>query len=572
MHARLLAALVLLAAASAGAAETRRPARARPPQKPIPSVAPAAEPLSVRPVRPRERRGRPGAVVFVAAGRAYLDAGARDGLAEGAVLSLTRAGRPVGSCTVELLSDRSATCLGEGVRPGDAFALAAPPAAARPAVLAPAVAPEEQARRLAAVEAAAFSPVEYRAARSAEVVAERIRRAGAEVALVHASWIAGDARSMHQERAEVRLAGAEIAPGWRVFLDAAGVHRTALSETERFRPADRALFLVREAQVSAREAGGRFALAAGRVLPWRVVGAGVFDGVQAGWRPSAGSEVGIFGGGMPEPETTAPTLQRATGGAYLSLEQAVGASLFRQETRLAWARTPEAGSRLEAEALGQARLARLLDLSGQVRFGFGGVAAPSRLDAARLDLGTWIGGRFSLWGSFRYQGLSLTDVPAPALFPAALRHLDAAAGWEVHPGVTVRIAGGYARDLGSRLDRGWAGPEVAAPRLFGAWGGLSAGYAEERGWLDGRSAWVQGDFQSRDRGVRAWTRLSWLSDTRPGLPSTDTVGLSMGGLGELADWLRLRLSLLARLGVPAGGEGATPDLGLSAVGALEVSY
>lgn len=565
----LLAALFALAAAApAGEAEARRPPRALPPQRPLPPAPEAAEPFSVRPVRPRERAEGPGRVVCVAAGRAYLDAGAGDGLAAGAVLALARGGRPAASCTVELLSDRSATCLGDGVRPGDAFALPAPPPAVRPAVLAQAPVPEEQARRLAAVEAAPVIPVEHRAARPAEVT-ERIRRAGAEVALVHASWRAGDARGMHQELAEVRLAGAEVAPGWRVFLDAAGVYRTALSDTERFRAADRALFLVREAQVSAREAGLPVALAAGRVLPWRVVGAGVLDGVQAGWRLPGGSEIGIFGGGMPEPETTAPTLRRATGGAYWSLAGAPGAGLLlRQETRLAWTRTPEAGSRLEAEALGEARLARVLDLSGQVRFGFGGITAPSGLDAARLDLGTRLGERFSLWGSFRYQGLSLPDLAAPALFPAASRHLDAAAGWEVHPGVTARLAGGWARDLASRLERGWAGPELAAPRLFGAWGGLSAGYVEERGWLAGRSAWVQGDFRWRGRGPSVWGRLTWLQDGMAGLPARDTLGLALGGRGEITDWLRLRLWLLTRFGT-SGGEGATSDLGVSAVGALE---
>ena len=69
------------------------------------TAAPGAEPRRV------------GTVVYATARRLYLDAGAREGLAPGQVLHLES-----GTCRVEEVSARYATCVGNG-RPGDTFAL-----------------------------------------------------------------------------------------------------------------------------------------------------------------------------------------------------------------------------------------------------------------------------------------------------------------------------------------------------------------------------------------------------------------------------------------------------------------
>ena len=63
-----------------------------------------------------------------------------------------------------------------------------------------------------------------------------------------------------------------------------------------------------------------------------------------------------------------------------------GASL-RDEGRLAVVRSPELGTRFEAETLAAATLGRALWLSGSARFGLGGDAqAPGKLDAARYSI------------------------------------------------------------------------------------------------------------------------------------------------------------------------------------------
>ena len=50
---------------------------------------------------------RAGSVRYVTEGRLYLDAGSRDGLAEGQIVQLLRGGRPSGTCKIQHVSTRT---------------------------------------------------------------------------------------------------------------------------------------------------------------------------------------------------------------------------------------------------------------------------------------------------------------------------------------------------------------------------------------------------------------------------------------------------------------------------------
>ncbi len=566
--ARAVAALLALALGSAEAAPARgrgRPARKVPVAVGSIAQTPPGPPVAAASARLHQHAPGIGTITSVAARRAYLDAGARDGLAPGQSIALARRGHPAGACTVEAVSDRSATCGGDGPLPGDTFALPAPPAAAAPAAapMPPLLSATEVDRRRAAVESAPLALVEYTGP---------LRRAGAderrlvEASFVHASYLAADAGAVHQERLEARIQGTEVLPAWRLFLDAGAAYRSN-SSSSRFRPGDSATLEVRELEIATREPDRRLALALGRVLPWGVPGSTVFDGVQLGWRGAPG-EVGIFGGAVPDPLTTSPTTSRATAGAYGALETGGAGAMLRGEGRFALVRSPELGTRLEAETLVHGWLARAVDLSGQARFGFGGDhVAPASLDAARLDVSARLAEPVWLTGSVRYVGLLVADPAAPALFPNPARHADLTASWDVASAVTLRATGGYAKDLGSGLDRGYAGPEIALPRLFGRRGGLSAGWMEETGWAGGRSLWVQGQGEPAP-GLRVLLRGSFFMDARPApLSPASTAGLAASASKDLLPWLRLRVSALGRIDVSQGAGGTLG--GLSVLAALD---
>lgn len=565
-----LAAALLLAAAPSPAGKAKGRGRgARPGRRaPIAALQPAAAaPLSLRPVAVRPLDGA-ASVRTVTAQRAYLDAGSRDGLAPGQVLALSRRGSPAGSCTVEEVTERNATCAGPGIRPGDTVPVNPRAAGSLPAQLPPRPTREEQARRLAAVRAAAYAPIESKGAMAPEPV-EAARRV--EVGLSHVTWAAVESGPIHEERVQAAIRGAEVLGGARLNLDLTAVYRPGATSSDRFLPGRETLVWLREASIGWGEMQGRYRLAAGRVLPWLLPGGPTFDGVQLGWRPIPGGEVGVFGGAVPDPMTTEPGLGRATAGAYWAWEAVSGKSLFRQEARVAWLRLEGGETRLEAEATAQAWLARRLDLSARARFGFGSYAAPGSLEAAWIDASWHEPGAFSVAGGFRYSESRLPDVAVASLLPGRTRHAWGAITWERLSWLQVRATGGLARDVASGQERSWLGPELVAPRLLGSLGGLALGYAEELGSLPGRSAWLQADLAPA-RSLRLLARASWLMDARPApLAAEHAFGLLVSGASDLSAWLRLRLSLLARYGLPLS-EAAGDNWGASALVSLEAGW
>jgi hypothetical protein len=495
-----------------------------------------------------------GSVRYVTAGRAYLDVGAAEGLSAGQELVLRRGGADAGRCRVEELALHHATCRGAAARPGDLFAYAPAPAPPAPRLLPAPPAPEELARRRAAVADAPLPLVEHRAPPGERRPGEAARRRGVEVALSHGSFLASSAGSSAVEGVDVALRALELGGGLLLDVEARAEHWPARA-TPRFRPDDDTRLNVWQAQLTA-PAGRAVTLAAGRILPREIPGSTIFDGASATLRLGR-AEVGLFGGAVPEPDTLAPTTSRAVGGAFWSVERrpSPGATL-RHEARLAAVRSPELGTRLEATLAGRAYLPAV-DASAEAQLGFGGVEAPGRLDAARADLAFRPARGVSLRGSFRHAGLEWPQPFEPPAFAGRTRAADLWAGWDVAPVLRLALVGGLARDLVTDLDRRWIGPEIGLPRLLGARGGLTVGYAEEEGWLAGRTAWAQLVARPFDR-LRLVVRGSWAHDESLGV-DRDEAGLYASAAVGLSHGLGLRLSGLGRTTV--SGEGGSTPMG-----------
>jgi hypothetical protein len=529
--------------------------------QPAPAAPVAVRPVPVRPV------DREGAVRSVVAGRAYLDAGSREGLAPGATVELRRRGQAAATCKVETVSERNAVCAGSGLRRGDTFEVRPVPGAI-PVELPPIPGAEEQARRLAAVQRAGIGLVEFKSEKVVELP-QRLRRDLVE--LSHFSWLASDTAGIHQEQLNARVYAAEAFRGSRLDLDLTAVARTAESTTERFEPGRKAQLWVRQASLSWAEAVSPWRLTAGRVLPWLVPGGPTFDGAQAGWRPRQDAELGVFGGAVADAMTTAPGADRATGGAYWSVQGTLGKSVLRNDGRLAWMRLPDSKSRLEAETTASAWIGGHLDLVGNVRFGSGDYAAPGKLDAFRVDASWFQRNWVTIYGGYRYDESRIPDDAAPALYPGRTRQASGGLSYDRLGWLVIRATGGTFRDLPSSQKRSYVGPELAAPRFFGNRGGLAAGYAEELGTWPGRSAWLQGDLGLGSR-TRLLARFSWQRDDRPSpLAANDNLGLSLAAAAELAPWLRFRLSAYGIYAIPPT-QGAPSAFGTSIQAGFEGQY
>ena len=503
----------------------------------------AAATLAAAPSAQRRATGR---VRYATAHRLYLDAGARDGLLPGSTLRLLRGDKQVSTCRIEAVSETHATCSGAG-RQGDAFALprvtAAVPAAEKAA---PPLSEAETARRGRALEAARFSKVEYRG----PAPLPAILSGRTEVQFAHTSWGSEQFGPWHEERVDVWVRGAPVAGGFALYADMSA-RRWSPPSGASVRPATRTQLYVWEAELARRPLDGGLTVALGRVRPWSIPGSTVFDGGQAGYRTKGNLEVGVFGGAVPDPSTLAPSLRRATGGAYLAMQTAGGADAsvryLRNELRLAYSDGPELGRRYEGEALAQISLGGVLDLGAQARASRS-EAGTSSLDAVAVDAGLRPFESFSLLGGFRYRGVSVMerDGVASALGGAA-RHADLTATWELASWLTLSGVSGLMKDLTNGDLRRYAGPELGLPRLFGDAGGVSVGYLEEDGWSAGRSGWVQ-VLTRRPRFLQVLLRASWFQTRTPEGLVEDELGAYAGISAQLGTAVSLRLAATGRAG------------------------
>jgi hypothetical protein len=512
------------------------------------------------PQPPRARTPGIGRVLQATATRAYLDAGADDGLAAGQVLALRRGEVEAARCTVEAVGPTHATCAGAGVRPGDTFKLSPPPAPeVKVVVLPPPPSDDELARRAAAVAAAPLVQVVDKGTGPATTLALP-RTVLGEVDFGDAYW--GESHGASWDVASLNAALHGVPLGDLVVDVDLRAERWLSRGPATFRPGDQTRLYVWQAQAAWAPADRALSLTAGRVLPWTIPGATVLDGAVVGWRRE-GTELGVFGGLVPQPDTLGPTSTRATGGAYWQVDRRLGkAVVFREEGRLAWVRSPELGDRGELETGASLHAGAALDLYASVRLGLGGTVKSSGLvDGARLEGSVRPAERLSLSGGVEYGGLAVPQSIVPAAYGTRNLRADLTASYDLGRW-RLGLVGGTSRDDVSKLDRSWVGPEVQLPTFLTPRLSLSAGYMEELGWLNGRSAYLQAVARPWDR-LRLIARTSWTHEASLGT-DRDELGLLLSSVAELNDRFGLRLSLLGRYGIdPASREGASAPLGLN---------
>jgi hypothetical protein len=506
------------------------------------------------------------AVLQMFAGRAYLDRGAADGLAVGQLIPFLRNGRAVGTCALDEVSDHFASCLAPFALKGDAYRLAkmspAPPLQPRPVSPLPASVVSQQQ---AVVEAASLPMVESKASPSGP----GLRGAVATAELAHASYatLDGGGGSFHQERLDLELRGLSIAQGFRAFVSLSALRWTR-PDTTRFRPGAPTELYVREGQVSSRELGQRWGLSAGRVQPFNAPGLFALDGVQGGWRNVRGtSELGLFGGVLPDVVTMAPTA-RVTAGAYWGLSSSGGEGdgmrLLRHEGRVSFLTGAGLSQRVEAEGLFQAWLSRTFDASADLKLATGGQA--SVLQAARVDFGARPSTSLRISGGYRYTGERDEALIAidPIAYGGRSHHADLTGAWDLSTAMTLSLTGGLARDVASALGREYVGPELSLSHLFGDAGGLSLSYLEELGWAAGRTAAAQTSVRLFRR-VQLIGRLSYFQESPQGAGSlSHELGLFLYASAPLTPWLSLKLSALGRVPIDWAIDGAvTPAINVS---------
>lgn len=522
--------------------------------------------------------GKGGRVTYVTASSAYLDVGAADGLAVGAVLELSRRKGKPGNCEVTVVAAHQATCKSERAAVGDRFTLKGPPPtpaaplAARPPL--PDAATVEAQRQLLA--AAVAPPVAYQKPRRITGPAWGTRGA---VGVRQQVWSTLGKEDSTFTRT-VLNGGVRADLGFLSGLAATGSLRLVADELQpaatRFRPADQAELYVWEAAVVLDDGRGPVLAKAGRFLPRKAPGATVIDGAQAALRLFGGSlEVGAYGGAVPDLVTLAPSLDRLTGGMTFAFDTPLGADLLLlPRARVALLATPDfSAMRAEAEAQTQFLWGTAVAAGASVRAGLDAVTAAPSFDAARLDVDVRPDATLRFGAGYRYLAPLAQDFDAAAIVPPALgaHHGQLSASWSTTPWLSLGAQGGLAADAEYGTVRGWAGPEVRLPRLLGEMGGLGVGYAEELGALAGRNGWAQVDF-SPFSVVTLWTRAAYLESEAAGDALRE--GALFAGLeAPLLPWLALRARAHALMALPALDQSAraTPTV-LAADGGAVLSW
>jgi hypothetical protein len=527
-----MSALPLLALLlSAGAPQQAQPAGL---------LAPAA---AVAPVARRVE----GKVTFATATTAYIDAGALEGVAIGQVIQLTRTGQPIGACTVRETADHSSTCTGQGVRAGDRFTVdTSVPGAPVVAKMPPVPTEEELASRNAIVTGTPVALVEAKA-QPRDVVLGQLPTVRGD--LGYAVWLASPTGPGDSQRLQldVQVNGLDAFAGFKFFADARLLQWTQRDST--YLPGSSTQLLVYDLELSQRDPKKSWSATFGRVMPWFAPGSTVFDGAQGGMRFGR-TEVGIFGGTVPDPYTTEPTLNRYTGGAYVNFEAPLGSTLLSGSARAAVVQNPSILRHYEGELLLNYWAGGVFSASGDLRMGFGDVTAPSNIDAARLALSFrpvpifWISAGFSYWG------LLMQNEEPIATYPGPSRRADGSIGVDATPWLRIAGLGGWVDDLTSGLSHTYVGPEVTFTKVLA---GLSFGYLKDLGWVTGQSAWGQVGWAPL-AGTRLTGRVSWFQTTETvgGVTSAtpaNEVGLTLNGTVGLNRWLSLRASVLVRAGI-----------------------
>ena len=526
---------------SAAEPQQAQPATPPPPAAAAPLAAPPAEPIA-----PVARRVE-GKVTFATATTAYIDAGALEGVTIGQVVRLTRGGQPSGSCTVRETADHSSTCTGQGVKVGDRFSVETTvPGAPVVAKMVPVPTEEELASRNAIVTGTPVALVESKA-QPRDVVLGQLPTYRGD--LGYALWLASPSGPGDSQRLQldVQVNGLDAFAGFKFFADARLMQWTQQDQT--YLPGSSTQLLVYDLELAQRDPRKSWSAAFGRVMPWFAPGATVFDGAQGGMRFGR-TEVGIFGGLVPDPYTTEPTTNRYTGGVYVNFEAPLGATLLSGSARAAVVQNPTVLRHYEGELLLNYWAGGVFSASGDLRMGFGDVQAPSSIDAARLSLSVRPVPIFWITAGFSYWGLTQANDEPIATYPGPSRRADGSTGVDATPWLRIALLAGWVDDLTSNLSHTYVGPEVTFTKVLA---GLSFGYLQDLGWVEGQSVWGQIGW-APGPGARLTGRLSWFQTTESiggvaSSPSSNDVGLTLNGTVALNRWLSLQASVLLRAGV-----------------------
>jgi len=500
---------------------------------------------------PSPARTVEGKVSYATATTAYLDAGSREGLAAGMTVALYRGSGSAGTCTVREVGDHFAACTGHGLHGGERFAVqTAVPAAPAVAQLAPIPSDEEQARRLAAVEATPVAMVEAAATAKKEVAIPQLPLLEADLGYGLWATNSGSATSGRLQL-DVRVSGLEAFAGFRLFADARLMQWAPYYSA--FAPGGSTQLLVYDLELAQREPGRSWTAAFGRVIPWFIPGATVMDGAQAGFKVGS-VELGAFGGLLPNPYNTEPQTNSYTGGVYANFEAPIGKTLLSGGARVAVVQDQSVMRHYEGELALNYWVGSALSLAGDLRVGGGDLKAPDYIDAGRITISTRPWEPLTIGAGFSYWGLLTPDQEPQAIWPGPSRRADANVGIEAAKWITISALGGWIDDLVSNLSHTYLGPEVLFPHLLA---GLSLGYLRDLGWLEGGNAWAQLAWQA-SQSARLTGRLSWYQTAANGSSTaTNELGATISGTVGLNRWLALRFSVLMRVGLD-NGQGSIP--------------
>jgi hypothetical protein len=508
------------------------------------------------PLAPLKRSEGPGQITYVTSDAVFVDRGSLDGVAVGAALAVSRAGKAVGTCAVATVTEHGATCTGAGFQQGDRISTVRK--ASPPPTLPALPDAKELAARLAAVEESPPPVVDFEGGGVAMGPSTGHRLS---VVLSQTTFSNFVSRSgpYQLQRLDAQLHDFRIWRGLRASADVSVLNWSRRPEGFGNPDTRSTQVFVRQLEVDWREAGGRFDLAAGRLWLKHVPGLAMVDGVQAGLHTASGSlEGGVFGGLMPNSLSLAPSLSQWTAGAYATarLFSGEGADAFwiEPEVRANWAVLDTVGGRFEVGAALHAWFGKLVDGHALAQLGFASATAAGFVDFMRVDLGLHPSERFQVQLGARYRGNpygTLVELGAPT--PGA-RGINADAALLLTlSALTVGLNAMVANDLDSQLMQTSAGVQVQFPTLLGRIGAVGLGFNEELGWLPGRSAWAQLMLSPHWR-VRALARLSWFmqdaSASANGVAGHE-LGASLSLDVRLTAWLWVRLSALGRQALSA---------------------
>lgn len=522
-----------------------------------------------------------GQVTYTTAKAAYLDVGAKQGVAVGQELQLSRRSKPVGPCQVVEVSPTAALCSSDRAAPGDkfTFAFTPPPEAAKPEpkVLPPMMSAGQE-RELR--EQLAQLPVER--------VKHDVSSAGivftGRTTLRQELWHASTTPNGTYGRTSVDGyfdVGFSAAPQFFTTASFRVSSDLIAPNNQRARPGELVELYVWGLSVGMRD--GFVVGQLGRFYAQNVPGVLLLDGAQAGLRfLDDTTEVGLYAGAIPDLITIAPSLDRLAGGAYVGvdLRPMEGVSVV-PRARLGVISSPDF-QYLRGEALAQTQVywRGVGSVGGSIKTGIGGTAdmLPS-IDAASVDAGLGVVPELTLWTGYRYNAAPPLDLDFNgASIPRAQggHDLSALTAYRPVPWFGFGASGSVAYNTQSDSTRAFVGPQLELPTMFGDAGGMQLGYIEEFGLTKIKNdVEVPGGIPGRNAWVSARLRFPFLSfATRATYYESEAprdwyreLGMSVWADAPILPWLSVRTRLFGSQALPSlGGEvRATPTNGMADV-------